>query len=142
MKISKTLEAAILILLLAAASSANAGRGRKPCSGSKGGIAYCSGAQFICSDGSVSRSKKNCSASYPEFNRKKASDAKNRALPGWCSAKDGPCRLFSLFKHVLCRERSLEALIPGRMDASNWKSLSIKLYEGKALAVFEALVFC
>lgn len=33
-----------------------------PCSGSKGGIDKCQGATFICRDGSVSASKKNCQA--------------------------------------------------------------------------------
>ncbi|WP_017906494.1 hypothetical protein [Pseudomonas asplenii] len=33
-----------------------------PCSGSKGGIAGCDGETFLCNDGSISASKKNCSA--------------------------------------------------------------------------------
>lgn len=33
-----------------------------PCSGSKGGIAGCDGDLFLCNDGSISGSKKNCSA--------------------------------------------------------------------------------
>lgn len=33
-----------------------------PCSGSKGGISHCQGSTFICNDGSVSASKKNCAA--------------------------------------------------------------------------------
>ncbi len=33
-----------------------------PCSGSKGGIAGCRGETFICNDGSVSGSKRSCSA--------------------------------------------------------------------------------
>lgn len=32
-----------------------------PCSGSKGGIAGCDGDLFLCSDGSISGSKKSCS---------------------------------------------------------------------------------
>lgn len=32
-----------------------------PCSGAKGGIAHCEGATFVCNDGTVSASKKNCS---------------------------------------------------------------------------------
>jgi len=32
-----------------------------PCSGRKGGISHCQGATFVCNDGSVSASKKNCS---------------------------------------------------------------------------------
>ena len=33
-----------------------------PCSGKKGGIDHCQGKTFICRDGSVSKSKKNCQA--------------------------------------------------------------------------------
>lgn len=33
-----------------------------PCSGRKGGISRCQGSTFICNDGSVSASKKNCAA--------------------------------------------------------------------------------
>lgn len=37
-------------------------RGRKPCSGSKGGIKACTAdGKFICQDGSLSKSKKICS---------------------------------------------------------------------------------
>lgn len=41
---------------------AEAGRGRQPCSGSKGGIAHCtSDGRFVCNDGSLSQSKRFCS---------------------------------------------------------------------------------
>ena len=33
-----------------------------PCSGRKGGISHCDGATFVCNDGSISASKKICSA--------------------------------------------------------------------------------
>ncbi|WP_286976850.1 hypothetical protein [Pseudomonas sp.] len=33
-----------------------------PCSGSKGGVARCDGPVFVCNDGSISGSKRNCSA--------------------------------------------------------------------------------
>lgn len=42
-------------------SFAPAGATNTPCSGKKGGIAYCSGGKFICNDGSTSASKKTCS---------------------------------------------------------------------------------
>ncbi|THK36774.1 hypothetical protein EHS39_17705 [Ensifer sp. MPMI2T] len=32
----------------------------EPCSGKKGGINHCQGSTFICNDGSVSGSKKDC----------------------------------------------------------------------------------
>ncbi len=35
-----------------------------PCSGKKGGISHCEGHAFICNDGSVSQSKKNCSTYF------------------------------------------------------------------------------
>ncbi|MEK1905920.1 MAG: hypothetical protein AAAB13_09085 [Pseudomonas sp.] len=49
------------ILLLGLCGPALAGN--QPCSGSKGGIARCDGALFVCNDGSISGSKKNCSGS-------------------------------------------------------------------------------
>jgi hypothetical protein len=36
-------------------------KGREPCSGKKGGISHCSGAKFVCKDGSISASKRICS---------------------------------------------------------------------------------
>lgn len=33
-----------------------------PCSGKKGGVSHCAGGKFVCKDGSVSGSKKICSA--------------------------------------------------------------------------------
>jgi hypothetical protein len=35
-----------------------------PCSGKKGGVARCDGALWLCNDGSISASKRNCSAVY------------------------------------------------------------------------------
>lgn len=32
----------------------------KPCSGKKGGIAYCSNGKFMCKNGTLSRSKRRC----------------------------------------------------------------------------------
>lgn len=34
----------------------------QPCSGKKGGVARCDGELFVCNDGSISGSKRNCSA--------------------------------------------------------------------------------
>jgi hypothetical protein len=33
-----------------------------PCSGKKGGVSHCAGERFVCNDGSISGSKKMCSA--------------------------------------------------------------------------------
>jgi hypothetical protein len=48
---------ALLITTMPALHAANT-----PCSGKKGGISHCQGRTFVCNDGSVSASKKNCSA--------------------------------------------------------------------------------
>jgi hypothetical protein len=47
----------LLLLPAAALHAANT-----PCSGKKGGVSHCQGRTFVCNDGSVSGSKKNCSA--------------------------------------------------------------------------------
>ncbi len=39
---------------------AEAGKGRRPCSGKKGGISHCQESKFVCKDGSISASKKIC----------------------------------------------------------------------------------
>ena len=36
--------------------------GGKPCSGKKGGISHCEGSQFVCNNGSISKSSKDCSS--------------------------------------------------------------------------------
>lgn len=48
--------------VLVAVSGNTAEAANEPCSGKKGGIAGCRGETFICNDGSVSASKKSCSA--------------------------------------------------------------------------------
>jgi hypothetical protein len=48
-----------LVILLGISTFADAGRGRQPCSGSKGGIKHCTAdGHFMCNDGSISGSKK------------------------------------------------------------------------------------
>lgn len=51
-----------LLVLCLAAPVAQAGN--TPCSGRKGGIAGCDGETFVCNDGSISASKKDCSAMF------------------------------------------------------------------------------
>lgn len=51
----------VLTVGLLAISTAEAGKGRQPCSGKKGGISHCQGSKFVCNDGSISASKKVCS---------------------------------------------------------------------------------
>ena len=48
----------ILLILLLLPLSTRAGA---PCSGKKAGIAHCNGSQFVCNDGSTSKSTKDCS---------------------------------------------------------------------------------
>ncbi|WP_050551579.1 MULTISPECIES: hypothetical protein [Pseudomonas] len=54
------LRISVAILLLVLSTSAIAAN--QPCSGRKGGIAGCDGDTFLCNDGSISASKKSCSA--------------------------------------------------------------------------------
>ena len=54
--------AAALALSLIAPIAPSAQAANAPCSGSKGGISHCAGPRFVCNDGSVSASKRTCSA--------------------------------------------------------------------------------
>lgn len=52
----------VLFVGLLFSVQADAVRGRKPCSGAKGGISHCtSDGRFVCNDGSLSQSKRFCS---------------------------------------------------------------------------------
>ena len=57
------LKLAACSLAVALLSTVGAQATNTPCSGAKGGVAGCHGDTFICNDGSVSASKKSCSAS-------------------------------------------------------------------------------
>lgn len=48
------------LFALGLSTIAEAGRGKQPCSGSKGGISHCQGDKFVCKDKSISASKKTC----------------------------------------------------------------------------------
>lgn len=61
--LSRFVTPALFFLLLCAALPSFA---NTPCSGSKGGIARCDGELFVCRDGSISGSKKNCAAVHGE----------------------------------------------------------------------------
>lgn len=51
-----------VISLLLTTQTADAARGRQPCSGSKGGISHCtSGGAFVCNDGSLAGTGKSFS---------------------------------------------------------------------------------
>ena len=55
--------APLCLLLACLTLSLPATAANKPCSGRKGGISHCQGDIFVCNDGSVSASKRSCSAS-------------------------------------------------------------------------------
>ncbi len=54
----------LLVVALSLLISADAWAGNTPCSGKKGGIDRCDGELFLCNDGSISASKRSCSARY------------------------------------------------------------------------------
>lgn len=58
-----------IVLLLLCVTSGSAWAGNTPCSGKKGGIDRCDGDLFLCNDGSISGSKKSCSAMYGGTNQ-------------------------------------------------------------------------
>ena len=53
----------VCAVLISAALIQPAFAANQPCSGRKGGISHCQAETFVCNDGSVSASKKSCSAS-------------------------------------------------------------------------------
>lgn len=58
----------LILLLLPLISVA----GGTACSGKKGGISSCEGSQFVCNDGSISKSKKDCSSYVNDKSQQKA----------------------------------------------------------------------
>lgn len=52
----------LTVVLLAFALTPLSHAANYPCSGKKGGVARCDGPLFVCNDGSISGSKRNCSA--------------------------------------------------------------------------------
>jgi hypothetical protein len=53
-----------IFMLLLCVVSASTLAANTPCSGKKGGIDRCDGDLFLCNDGSISGSKKSCSAMF------------------------------------------------------------------------------
>ncbi|WP_445656535.1 hypothetical protein [Achromobacter sp. NCFB-sbj8-Ac1-l] len=62
--------------------------GNLPCSGNKGGIERCIGAQFLCRDGSISASKRVCSTSESSAQSLKSTPPAP-AASGSCHCRDG-----------------------------------------------------
>ena len=81
----RRLPALLCILLLASAVQA----GNKPCSGKKGGVSHCVGSKFVCSDGSISASKKTCSASDSDRNRQSFAPKKAAKEQSACQCDSG-----------------------------------------------------
>ena len=79
---------ALLATSLAAFSLDADARGREPCSGSKGGVAHCSGTRFVCNDGSLSASKKVCTGGGATSRGLMAAPPKRDAA-GDCSCRSG-----------------------------------------------------
>ncbi|PJX23885.1 hypothetical protein CAP48_12310 [Advenella sp. S44] len=63
-----------------------------PCSGAKGGISHCQGETFICNDGSVSASKKDCRATLGRGNASAAHLFSNNRNMTPSAQKDDNCR--------------------------------------------------
>jgi endonuclease G len=76
----------LFLLIIAVFLSIPALSSNVPCSGAKGGVSHCNGSSFVCHDGSISGSKKICSANNALVQQKdffvdaggKSSDAKVR----------------------------------------------------------------
>ena len=75
----------VLLLALLLASAAHAGN--KPCSGKKGGVSHCAGGKHVCNDGSISASKKTCSAGTSE--RQNFTAPKVTKAQGACPCSSG-----------------------------------------------------
>ena len=63
-----------------------------PCSGKKGGVAHCAGEQFVCNDGSISGSKRSCSAEMAGGGASRSLGLMSQpksALGGDCSCRSG-----------------------------------------------------
>ncbi|WP_413817102.1 hypothetical protein [Pusillimonas sp.] len=52
----------VLFLVFGLALAQSAQAANTPCSGKKGGISHCAAGKFVCNDGSISGSKKICTA--------------------------------------------------------------------------------
>lgn len=74
----KTLAFILFVSFSAFLVSPSYAKGRQPCSGSKGGIQRCVNGNFLCNDGTISRSKRVCDPSvYGNSSKnKKASSGK------------------------------------------------------------------
>lgn len=76
-----------LLVAAAALIGSNVSAANYPCSGSKGGVARCNGALFICNDGSISGSKKNCSAELGAPALNLLAPPSHAAVGGDCSCR-------------------------------------------------------
>lgn len=86
----RPLSLALTAALLALGPSAFAAN--YPCSGMKGGVAHCAGERFVCNDGSISASKRSCSAERggPASGRAPVQQPRGpSAAPGSCSCRSG-----------------------------------------------------
>ncbi|MEQ9721265.1 hypothetical protein ABQG65_08720 [Yersinia alsatica] len=78
----------ILIVALTLTAEADASRGRKPCSGSKGGVSHCtSDGRFLCNDGTISKSKKICSSGRSNYSSTSTEYQSSKKVPVSKSSK-------------------------------------------------------
>lgn len=90
MRSKSLLTAFLLVFLVGAMGHAHARN--YPCSGKKGGVSHCAGDTFVCNDGSVSGSKRSCSAEMgggTSARQLLTQPQRNSAAPGDCSCRSG-----------------------------------------------------
>lgn len=83
----------ILVLCTIGFAGLNSAHARNyPCSGKKGGVSHCVGDTFVCNDGSVSGSKRSCSAELGGGTSPRqllAQPQRKSSAPGDCSCRSG-----------------------------------------------------
>ncbi|WP_421567604.1 hypothetical protein [Stenotrophomonas sp. PD6] len=77
------------LMLLAGLAAGQVQAGNTPCSGAKGGISHCAGGSFVCNDGSISASKKICSAAGAGVGARLTPAAAAPASAGSCPCSSG-----------------------------------------------------
>lgn len=78
-----------VVMLVGWGALAGIAEANAPCSGRKGGIASCRGETFICNDGSVSGSKKSCTAYMDVVGLVGSDDDMAPTTDGSCECRSG-----------------------------------------------------
>jgi hypothetical protein len=92
-----------------------------PCSGKKGGISHCDGSQFVCNDGSFSKSTKDCS-SYISGKQQQTKPAANNPADDYFVQSHG-IKTPNAFWKVIVRgtgqdERAIAWIVPNTQEAT------------------------